>query len=219
MIAWEERVADSAAMAFGEGFYGFLGEQLHLGNRAARLEQAYDAAAALFTARGFRKGNPNPRRENNRIVSDFDGEFFKIDESRAAGAIGSRAQASTVPGIASESTSRVRLAARPWTTRSRAAGTVRLPLASCAYDEPTRKRPSVETHARWSYRRRDRNPGQGQRMCWRAERDARAALARGGRHTVREQRRTCAAAFDARSTLRVFAVTLRAPCISALGAS
>ena len=66
-------------MAFGEGFYGFLGEQLKSGNRNAPLLEAYDAASRLFSSRGFRKGNPNPRRVDGRIVSDYDGEYFKLD--------------------------------------------------------------------------------------------------------------------------------------------
>ena len=72
------QVADQAAMAFGEGFYGYLGEQLKQGHASACLDEAYRRAEALFLERGFRKGNPNPAMVNGRVVSDWDGSFVLL---------------------------------------------------------------------------------------------------------------------------------------------
>lgn len=91
VIGWRERVDDRAATAFGEGFYNYLGEQLKQGHADSAIDVAYERAAEQFRARGFREGNPNPRRgDDGRVRSDFDGQHFKLDgTTHASGYSGS----------------------------------------------------------------------------------------------------------------------------------
>ena len=100
VVYWQARVADQAAMAFGEGFYGYLGEQLKLGRADACLEEAFHHAEDLFLSRGFRKGNPNPAMVNGRVVSDYDGNFVLLKPVRP-GEGGDDASASADPSVVS----------------------------------------------------------------------------------------------------------------------